>query len=193
MSAQTYNAAVDMVDRNVAEGRGAKIAFSDPARRITYGELADGVARVGAMLAKLGFFAPGVIVAYAAAVVTGIVVGLVAGKPIWAEDARIEAGTKAIAGAILGVQQMGDPPYAKDAEDEPVDFHYTHAQRLRLGRTGIHGQGIGLRHPIQVAIAVADVRLGANGERKGACAGEAIGHWVARHNLTHGQRQDAGV
>jgi hypothetical protein len=41
MSAQTYNAAVDMVDRNVAEGRGAKLAFSDPARRITYGELAE--------------------------------------------------------------------------------------------------------------------------------------------------------
>ncbi len=54
MSAQTYNAAVDMVDRNVAEGRGAKLAFSDPARRITYGELADSVARVGPMLAKLG-------------------------------------------------------------------------------------------------------------------------------------------
>jgi 4-hydroxybenzoate-CoA ligase len=54
MSAQTYNAAVDMVDRNLAEGRGAKIAFSDPARRITYVELAESVARVGPMLAKLG-------------------------------------------------------------------------------------------------------------------------------------------
>ena len=43
-----------MVDRNVAEGRGGKTAFSDPARRITYGELADSVARVGPMLAKLG-------------------------------------------------------------------------------------------------------------------------------------------
>jgi hypothetical protein len=41
MSAQTYNAAVDMVDRNVAEGRAAKIAFSDPARRLTYGGLTD--------------------------------------------------------------------------------------------------------------------------------------------------------
>src|SRR6476659_5340351 len=54
MSAQTYNAAVDMVDRNVAEGRGAKLAFSDPTRRMTYAELADSVARVGPMLAKLG-------------------------------------------------------------------------------------------------------------------------------------------
>src|SRR5437764_15070808 len=54
MGAQSYNAAVDMVDRNVAEGRGAKTAFIDPARRLTYGELADNVARVGPMLAKLG-------------------------------------------------------------------------------------------------------------------------------------------
>lgn len=49
-----YNAAVDMVDRNVAEGRGGKPAFIDPARRLTYGELADAVARVGPMLARLG-------------------------------------------------------------------------------------------------------------------------------------------
>ncbi len=49
-----YNAAVDMVDRNVREGRGAKIAFADPARRLTYAELAEDVARVGPMLARLG-------------------------------------------------------------------------------------------------------------------------------------------
>src|ERR1043165_8788043 len=50
----SYNAAVDMVDRNVAEGRGAKPAFIDPARRLTYADLADQVARVGPMLEKLG-------------------------------------------------------------------------------------------------------------------------------------------
>jgi 4-hydroxybenzoate-CoA ligase len=49
-----YNAAVDFVDRNVAEGRGHKTAFSDPARNITYGELRDAVARIGPMLARLG-------------------------------------------------------------------------------------------------------------------------------------------
>jgi 4-hydroxybenzoate-CoA ligase len=49
-----YNAAVDLVDRNVRERRGAKLAFADPARRITYAELADDVARVGPMLARLG-------------------------------------------------------------------------------------------------------------------------------------------
>ena len=51
---ESYNAAVDMVDRNVAEGRGSKVAFIDPARKLTYGELADSVARVGPMLEELG-------------------------------------------------------------------------------------------------------------------------------------------
>src|SRR4051812_9688054 len=50
----SYNAAVDMVDRNVAEGRGEKTAFIDPARCLTYSELANRVARVGPMLARLG-------------------------------------------------------------------------------------------------------------------------------------------
>src|SRR5688500_10050023 len=54
MNERTYNAAVDMVDRNVAEGRGGKVAFADNARRITYAQLADSVARVGTMLAGLG-------------------------------------------------------------------------------------------------------------------------------------------
>ena len=51
---ESYNAAVDMVDRNVAQGRGAKVAFIDPARRLTYGELAESCARVAPMLGKLG-------------------------------------------------------------------------------------------------------------------------------------------
>ena len=49
-----YNAAVDFVDRNVAEGRGEKTACIDPARKITYGELRDAAARIGPMLARLG-------------------------------------------------------------------------------------------------------------------------------------------
>lgn len=40
-------------------------------------------------------------VAYVAAVLVGIAVALVAGKPIWAEDARIEVGAKAVAGAVV--------------------------------------------------------------------------------------------
>jgi 4-hydroxybenzoate-CoA ligase len=49
-----YNVAVDFVDRNVQEGRGAKTAFVDPARNLTYGELLDQAARVGPMLARFG-------------------------------------------------------------------------------------------------------------------------------------------
>src|SRR5262245_46579061 len=49
-----YNAAVDFLDRNVAEGRGAKTAFVDPSRNITYGELRDAAARIGPMLARMG-------------------------------------------------------------------------------------------------------------------------------------------
>ncbi|HVY49694.1 MAG TPA: hypothetical protein VHB21_27560 [Minicystis sp.] len=56
---------------------------------------------VGFGLAKLGFAAPPAIIAYAAAAVTGVLIGLIAGKPIWAKDAKIEAGMKAVVGALL--------------------------------------------------------------------------------------------
>ena len=54
MTVRDYNAAVDFVDRNVAEGRGDKTAFIDPSRNLTYAELRDAVARIGPMLARLG-------------------------------------------------------------------------------------------------------------------------------------------
>jgi 4-hydroxybenzoate-CoA ligase len=54
MTVRDYNAAVDFVDRNVAEGRGDKTAFIDPSRNLTYAELQDAVARIGPMLARLG-------------------------------------------------------------------------------------------------------------------------------------------
>lgn len=57
---------------------------------------------VGYGVAALGFAAPGAIIAYIGAAVVGMLVALVAGKPIWAKDARIEVGMKALAGAILG-------------------------------------------------------------------------------------------
>jgi 4-hydroxybenzoate-CoA ligase len=49
-----YNAAVDFIDRHVAEGRGNKAAFIDSSRSISYAELCDAVGRVGPVLAKLG-------------------------------------------------------------------------------------------------------------------------------------------
>src|SRR5579884_1350474 len=55
------------------------------------------------------FFAPdtsGTVMAYLAATVTGVLTGLVAGKPIWASNAKIEAGLKAFFGALLGAGLM---------------------------------------------------------------------------------------
>ncbi|WP_437905536.1 hypothetical protein WME95_45860 [Sorangium sp. So ce327] len=61
---------------------------------------------LGFALAKLGFAAPMAIVAYLAAALAGVLVGLIAGKPIWAKDAKIEAGMKAFVGALLGAGLM---------------------------------------------------------------------------------------
>jgi len=63
-------------------------------------------ALLGFGLAKLGLGAPIALIAYPAAALGGILVGLVAGKPIWAKDAKIEAGMKAFVGAILGAGLM---------------------------------------------------------------------------------------
>jgi hypothetical protein len=46
------------------------------------------------------------VVAYLSAAATGVITGLVAGKPIWAADGRIEAGLKAFAGMLLGLGAM---------------------------------------------------------------------------------------
>ena len=51
---RNYNAAVDFIDRNVAEGRGNKAAFVDASHAISYAQLYDAVARVGPALARSG-------------------------------------------------------------------------------------------------------------------------------------------
>lgn len=61
---------------------------------------------LGFGLLKLGQAVPIAVVAYVAAAVTGILIGLIAGKPIWAKDAKIEAGMKAGVGALLGMGLM---------------------------------------------------------------------------------------
>jgi hypothetical protein len=48
----------------------------------------------------------GVVLAFASAALTGVLAGLVAGKPIWAHGASIEVGLKAVFGAILGTIAM---------------------------------------------------------------------------------------
>ena len=54
MIQRDYNAAVDFIDRHIAEGRASKTAYIDPARNLTYGELHSAVTRVAPMLARLG-------------------------------------------------------------------------------------------------------------------------------------------
>lgn len=48
----------------------------------------------------------GAVGAYLAAAVTGVVTGLVAGKPIWSADGKIEAGLKAFFGALIALGGM---------------------------------------------------------------------------------------
>jgi len=48
----------------------------------------------------------GVALPYVFAAVTGVLVGLVAGKPIWASGGQIEAGLKAIVGAAIAAGAM---------------------------------------------------------------------------------------
>src|SRR5690348_694684 len=49
-----YNAAVDFIDRHLAEGRGDKVAFVDDEGALTYRALAEGVNRAGNALLGLG-------------------------------------------------------------------------------------------------------------------------------------------
>src|SRR5262245_61729800 len=49
-----YNAVTDFVDANVARGLGEKVAFVDPTRTLTYGELQAQTFRFAAALRRLG-------------------------------------------------------------------------------------------------------------------------------------------
>ncbi|MGQ0653152.1 MAG: benzoate-CoA ligase family protein [Betaproteobacteria bacterium] len=51
---RAYNAAVDLVERNLAAGRGAKVAFIDDAGSMTYAQLAERVDRAANALPALG-------------------------------------------------------------------------------------------------------------------------------------------
>ena len=74
---------------------------------LTLGTVLGGV--VSAVAVKLfGFvsFQDSPIAAYLFAVITGAIVGLVAGKPIWSKDGPIEAGLKGVFGALLAAGAM---------------------------------------------------------------------------------------
>jgi hypothetical protein len=57
-------------------------------------------------LGMWSFAVSGAVFAYLAAAVTGVLTGLVAGKPIWSADGKIEAGLKAFFGALLALGAM---------------------------------------------------------------------------------------
>src|SRR5437588_9834290 len=54
VSSQIYNAVTDLLDRNIDEGRGNKIAFIDRKRQVTYRQLQAESCRVAHLLKKLG-------------------------------------------------------------------------------------------------------------------------------------------
>ena len=51
---EPYNAASDLLDRNIAAGRADKVAFIDRERRLTYDELARQSARLANLLQRRG-------------------------------------------------------------------------------------------------------------------------------------------
>jgi 4-hydroxybenzoate-CoA ligase len=54
MSAGSYNAVTWLLDRNVDEGRGRKLAFTDPVSELTYGDLQKQSRRLANLLRRLG-------------------------------------------------------------------------------------------------------------------------------------------
>jgi hypothetical protein len=93
------------------------------------GALIAGVAVEG--LGMLTFAGTGgAALAYVFAAVTGVLVGLVAGKPIWARGGQIEAGLKAFFGALLGAGLM----FAlRSWVSVPLDLDFIHAGHGLLG------------------------------------------------------------
>jgi hypothetical protein len=65
--------------------------------------LAVGLARLGQASFAGG---SGAAIAYLAAAVAGAVTGMIAGKPIWASDAKVEGGLKALFGALVAAGAM---------------------------------------------------------------------------------------
>ncbi len=98
---------------------------------------------VGFGLAKLGLAAPAALFAYTAAALVGALVGLIAGKPIWAADGRIEAGLKAGFGALLATGLMA---LARNflGFAMPVDLGALAAANQSLGETSAQGTFGGL-------------------------------------------------
>src|SRR5271170_1592032 len=72
----------------------------------------------------------GIVLAYIAAALTGVLTGLVAGKPIWASGAKIEAGLKAFFGALIAGGLMFA---ARRWLTTTVDLDFIHAGAGAIG------------------------------------------------------------
>jgi len=101
-------------------------------RRLLYGlvlGLIVGVLLASALVGGLKVLAfdgaGGTALAYASAALAGVLTGLVAGKPIWASGAGIEAALKAVFGALLGAGAMF--ALRKWAGVVTVDLSFMHA------------------------------------------------------------------
>ena len=88
---------------------------------------------IGGVMAAIMVQGLGVVVftnpfyAYGAAAATGLLSGLVAGKPIWSGEGRIEAGLKAFFGVLLSLAAM----FAlRTWVHASVDFHAIHPGML---------------------------------------------------------------
>jgi hypothetical protein len=73
---------------------------------LVLGGLLAAVLIKGLAITVFGAGAGGLAMALLFAAITGVVVGLIAGKPIWASGGQIEAGLKAFFGALLAAGLM---------------------------------------------------------------------------------------
>ena len=73
---------------------------------LVLGLIIGGLVAAGVIAGLQWLAVPAAFFAYALAAVTGVIVGLVAGKPIWAQGGGIEGGLKAFFGALLAAGGM---------------------------------------------------------------------------------------
>ena len=79
------------------------------ARRLILGPLKGlliGGALALILVKGLGIGTFGAALAYSCAVLAGVLAGLLTGKPVWARNARVEAGLKVVVGAALAAALM---------------------------------------------------------------------------------------
>ena len=93
---------------NSDAGWGSRLGFPMLKRLVVGLVLGTVIGAVAAavLVQGLGITSFSAVVAYLAAAATGAITGLVAGKPIWSADGKIEAGLKAFFGVLLALGGM---------------------------------------------------------------------------------------